>query len=99
MLNRRVTFARVPQGLPVPEDFSRDTVEAVRPAAGQFLSKTLWLSLDPFLRNVMKGHALYGVLMWLITPDGVHTDEAQIGYLTRCLAAAERLDTLGALGL
>jgi aminoglycoside phosphotransferase (APT) family kinase protein len=43
-------------------------------------------------------HALYGVLMWLITPDGVHTDEAQIGYLTRCLTAAERLRTLAALG-
>jgi aminoglycoside phosphotransferase (APT) family kinase protein len=44
-------------------------------------------------------HALYGVLMWLVTPDGVHTDEAQIGYLTRCLDAADRLDTLGALGV
>jgi aminoglycoside phosphotransferase (APT) family kinase protein len=44
-------------------------------------------------------HALYGVLMWLITPDGVHTDEAQIGYLTRCLGAARRLGTLEALGL
>lgn len=42
-------------------------------------------------------HALYGVLMWLVTPDGVHTDEAQIGYLGRCLDAADRLDTLGAL--
>ena len=42
-------------------------------------------------------HAIYGVAMWLITPDGVHTDEAQRGYLGRCLAAAERLDTLGAL--
>jgi hypothetical protein len=59
--NRRITFARVPRGLPVPEDFSRDTVEVVRPAAGQFLSRTLWLSLDPYLRNVMKGHPLYGL--------------------------------------
>jgi len=61
LLNHRVTFARVPQGLPVPEDFSRDAVEVARPADGQFLSRTLWLSLDPYLRNVMKGHALYGV--------------------------------------
>ncbi len=44
-------------------------------------------------------HVLYGVLMWLITPDGVHTDEAQLGYLSRCLAAAERLDTLAALAV
>ena len=44
-------------------------------------------------------HVLYGILMWLITPDGVHTDEAQIGYLTRCLASAARLDTIDALGV
>ena len=62
-LNRRILFARVPQGLPVPADFGQDTVEAPSPVAGQFLSRTLWLSLDPFLRNVMKGHALYGVAL------------------------------------
>jgi aminoglycoside phosphotransferase (APT) family kinase protein len=44
-------------------------------------------------------HVLYGVLMWLVTPDGVHSDAAQVGYLTRCLDAAERLGTLAALGL
>jgi NADPH-dependent curcumin reductase CurA len=62
-LNRRILFARVPQGLPVPADFGQDAVEVPSPAAGQFLSRTLWLSLDPFLRNVMKGHALYGVAL------------------------------------
>ena len=62
-LNRRILFARVPQGLPVPADFGQDTVEVPSPAAGQFLSRTLWLSLDPYLRNVMKGHALYGVAL------------------------------------
>ena len=48
--------------------------------------------------DLFRCHALYGVLMWLITPDGVHTDTAQIGYLTRCLTAAERLGTIDALG-
>ncbi len=61
MQNRRITFARVPRGIPVPEDFSSDTVDVAAPAAGQFLSRTIWLSLDPYLRNVMKGHPLYGV--------------------------------------
>lgn len=61
--NRRILFARVPQGLPVPADFGQDTVEVPSPEAGQFLSRTLWLSLDPYLRNVMKGHALYGVAL------------------------------------
>jgi len=62
-LNRRILFARVPQGLPVPADFGQDTAEVPCPGAGQFLSRTLWLSLDPYLRNVMKGHALYGVAL------------------------------------
>ena len=61
MQNRRITFARVPRGIPVPGDFSSDTVDVAPPAAGQFLSRTIWLSLDPYLRNVMKGHPLYGV--------------------------------------
>jgi NADPH-dependent curcumin reductase CurA len=59
--NRRITFARVPRGIPVTGDFSSDTVDVAAPAAGQFLSRTIWLSLDPYLRNVMKGHPLYGV--------------------------------------
>jgi aminoglycoside phosphotransferase (APT) family kinase protein len=42
-------------------------------------------------------NALYGVLMWLITPDGVHTDHAQAEYLRRCLTAADDLETLAAL--
>jgi len=62
-LNRRILFARVPRGLPVPADFGQDAAEVPSPAPGQFLSRTLWLSLDPFLRNVMKGHALYGVAL------------------------------------
>lgn len=61
--NRRVLLARVPRGLPVPDDFGQDTAVAPTPGPGQFLSRTLWLSLDPYLRNVMKGHPLYGVVL------------------------------------
>ena len=42
-------------------------------------------------------NVLYGVLMWLITPDGVHTDDAQRCFLQRCLTAAEDLETMSAL--
>ena len=42
-------------------------------------------------------NALYGVMMWLVTPDGVHTDAAQVEYVRRCLAAADDLETLDAL--
>jgi NADPH-dependent curcumin reductase len=59
MKNTRVLFARRPQGLPVPEDFGMDEVEVPVPGAGQFLSRTLWLSLDPYYRNVMKNSQIY----------------------------------------
>jgi len=57
--NHRILFRRVPKGLPVPEDFGADTVDVPKPAAGQFLSRTLYLSLDPYYRNVMKSSQLY----------------------------------------
>lgn len=42
-------------------------------------------------------NALYGLMMWLITPDGVHSDEAQLEYLRRCMDAVDDLQTLSAL--
>lgn len=57
--NARITFQRVPHGLPVPEDFGRDVVPVPSPADGQFLARTIWLSLDPYYRNVMKNSQLY----------------------------------------
>ncbi|MCZ8132881.1 MAG: NADP-dependent oxidoreductase [Steroidobacteraceae bacterium] len=58
--NFRILFARTPSGLPVPEDFGRDEVAIPTPADGQFLSRTIWLSLDPYYRNVMKNSPIYG---------------------------------------
>jgi NADPH-dependent curcumin reductase CurA len=57
--NLRVLFARRPQGLPVPGDFALDEAPVPSPGDGQFLSRTLWLSLDPYYRNVMKGSQIY----------------------------------------
>jgi NADPH-dependent curcumin reductase len=57
--NHRITFARSPRGLPVLEDFGADTTAIATPAAGQFLSRTVYLSLDPYYRNVMKNSQIY----------------------------------------
>ena len=57
--NHRITFVRSPRGLPVPEDFGRDSTPIPSVAEGQFLSRTLWLSLDPYYRNVMKNSQIY----------------------------------------
>ncbi|MCC6173150.1 MAG: NADP-dependent oxidoreductase [Gammaproteobacteria bacterium] len=57
--NHRITFARSPQGLPVPGDFGADSTAIPAPGPGQFLSRTLYLSLDPYYRNVMKNSQIY----------------------------------------
>lgn len=57
--NRRILMARVPQGLPTPADFSSDDVPLARPNDGEFLSRTIFLSLDPYYRNVMKNSPIY----------------------------------------
>ena len=57
--NRRIVFARSPKGLPVPEDFGADETAIPTPGPGQFLSRTVFLSLDPYYRNVMKNSQIY----------------------------------------
>ncbi len=57
--NQRITFARSPRGMPVPEDFGRDVTPIPTVGEGQVLSRTLWLSLDPYYRNVMKNSQIY----------------------------------------
>jgi hypothetical protein len=57
--NHRILFRRVPVGLPVAEDFGADTTAIPTPGPGQFLSRTVYLSLDPYYRNVMKGSQIY----------------------------------------
>ncbi len=57
--NRRILMARVPQGLPTLADFSSDEVPIALPGDGEFLSRTIFLSLDPYYRNVMKNSPIY----------------------------------------
>lgn len=52
-INRRITLAAYPQGLPGPEHFRLDTQPVPVPADGQVLLRTLYLSIDPYMRNLM----------------------------------------------
>ncbi len=45
--NHRILFTLRPEGTPVPENFGADTTAVPTPGPGQFLSRTLYLSLDP----------------------------------------------------
>lgn len=52
--HRRIVLAARPQGRPRASDFRLESVPAPAPAEGQVLLRTLWLSLDPYMRNLME---------------------------------------------
>lgn len=52
-VNRQILLASHPQGLPVAENFRLQETPVPAPAEGQVLLRTLYLSLDPYMRNLM----------------------------------------------
>lgn len=52
-VNRRIVLAARPHGLPTPQDFRLEEVAVPTPDDGQVLLRTLYLSLDPYMRNLM----------------------------------------------
>lgn len=50
---RRVTLARRPKGMPVPEDFAMESAPLPQPQAGEVLVAVTHLSLDPYMRGRM----------------------------------------------
>jgi len=64
--NHRILCAVLPAGLPGPEHFGADTTAVPTPGPGQFLSRTLYLSIDPAVRltpgDVVGGETVAQVL-------------------------------------
>ena len=52
-VNRRIVLAAHPQGRPTPQDFRLDQTAVPMPADGEVLLRTLYLSLDPYMRQLM----------------------------------------------
>src|SRR5215510_1365548 len=58
--NRRVLLKSRPQGEPMPANFDVVDAPIPEPKEGEYLSRTIWLSLDPYMRGRMseaKGYA------------------------------------------
>jgi len=51
--NRRIVLNARPRGAPTAADFRLETVPVPKPEAGQVLLRTLYLSLDPYMRGRM----------------------------------------------
>ena len=57
--NRRILLARRPTGQPSEADFSFSEANLGDPQPGQMLLRTLWLSLDPYMRGRMSDRKSY----------------------------------------
>jgi NADPH-dependent curcumin reductase CurA len=51
--NRRIVLASRPQGVPTPANFRLEQTPLPEPGEGQVLLRTLYLSLDPYMRQLM----------------------------------------------
>lgn len=58
-INRRFVLASRPQGAPVLENFRLETTTVPEPADGQVLLRTVYLSLDPYMRGRMNDTPSY----------------------------------------
>jgi hypothetical protein len=52
-VNRRIVLAAHPKGAPTPQDLRLEDAPVPVPGEGQVLLRTLYLSLDPYMRNLM----------------------------------------------
>ena len=58
-INRRIVLASRPVGAPTPDNFRLEESSLPAPAAGQLLLRTLYLSLDPYMRGRMSDAPSY----------------------------------------
>ena len=58
-INRKIVLRKTPDGIPIEEDFELLEEEINIPNNNEFLSKTLHLSLDPYIRGVITGKHIY----------------------------------------
>lgn len=57
--NRRIVLASRPHGAPVAANFRLEQQHVPQPGAGQLLLRTVWLSLDPYMRGRMSDAPSY----------------------------------------
>lgn len=69
--NRRIVLASRPVGAPVADNFRLETIEKPTPAEGEMLLRSVYLSLDPYMRGRMSDAKSYA--------DPVAIDEVMVG--------------------
>ncbi|MBS1038551.1 NADP-dependent oxidoreductase [Gluconobacter cerinus] len=59
LINNRIVLASRPEGAPVAANFRLENEPVAEPGPGQVLLRTLWLSLDPYMRGRMSDTPSY----------------------------------------
>ncbi len=80
-INRRIVLASRPTGAPIQDNFRLEEVLVPTPQNGQVLTRTLFLSLDPYMRGRMSDAASYA------EPVGI--DEVMVGGAVSRIEASE----------
>ncbi|MDR5667730.1 NADP-dependent oxidoreductase, partial [Burkholderia cenocepacia] len=57
--NRQIILNSRPVGAPTPDNFRAETSDVPVPGPGQVLLRTVWLSLDPYMRGRMSDAPSY----------------------------------------
>ncbi|GAM54033.1 putative oxidoreductase YncB [Vibrio ishigakensis] len=70
-INRRIVLASRPVGAPVPANFRLEEAEQPSPEQGEILLRSVYLSLDPYMRGRMNDAKSYA--------DPVAIDEVMVG--------------------
>ncbi|GAM60863.1 putative oxidoreductase yncB [Vibrio ishigakensis] len=70
-INRRIVLASRPVGAPVPANFRLEEAEQPSPKQGEILLRSVYLSLDPYMRGRMNDAKSYA--------DPVAIDEVMVG--------------------
>ena len=69
--NRRIVLASRPDGAPTKENFRLETSPKPVPKEGEILLRSIYLSLDPYMRRRMSDAPSYA--------DPVETDDVMVG--------------------
>ena len=58
-MQRSAVLRRRPVGEPTPEDFEILETEVPAPSPGEVVTRTIWLSIDPYMRGRLWDRASY----------------------------------------
>jgi NADPH-dependent curcumin reductase CurA len=86
MKTRRIVLARTPEGIPRPDDFEMVTEELGAPGPDQVLVKQRYLSIDPYVRSVLRfpkrvGQTVVGGAVGQVVDSG--SDNIPVGSFVR----------------